>query len=110
MDLPHTITIERPTYTKDRTGGPVPTWAVLQRNVRCYAQPRRAFEITQFAKQNQFVLWTFYLQTDVAVTISDRILFGTKTIGITGYRDMAGRGRWYAIDGEERDAGQAVQA
>lgn len=107
---PNTVKIRRvSTWTRDAAGGRQPTYALADAPVRCAVQPTRAEDIPIHMRESEVIYHTVKFYTDPRLRVRDEILFGNRTIVVTGVRATSGgAGRTWVVDGEEHPGGDAT--
>ncbi len=80
----NTVALQRQSTTKDASGGPVQTFAVLVPGVACDIQPASPSVREQFARLQQIVEYTVFLTKDIGATTSDRLVDGKGNVYLLG--------------------------
>lgn len=96
-----TVSVQRPTNTKDSSGAPVKSYATVYADVPANVQPITASWQIQYAQRKIDTSHTVAFVGVPAILNGDQIIFGTRTFLVVGIRNLAGRGVVTAVDCKE---------
>jgi len=84
--------IEKPSFTRDDAGGPVPSYSLVAQNVPCSIQARGGKALFQFGARQIFVTHRFYFDNDVGIKRGYRLKDPSGQYYIVhNFSEMAGR-------------------
>lgn len=102
--LEHTITVERATSSVAADGSPQLSWTTHLASIRARlrpVRPRQSFDAGRLATRRR---WTIYVDSDLDIVATDRIVYGAVTLRITGIMDRGTSGPIKTISAEELHA------
>lgn len=73
-NLPHAVTVYRPTHSQGGLGGTVPTLVERETGLACWIQPAKGGVITEYRRRDQIVSHSIYFLSDPGLEIGDWLL------------------------------------
>ena len=101
--LDETITIERPTTTVGADGSPQLSWATHLASIKARLRPVRPTQSEDAARLATRRRWMIYVDAEHDISVTDRIVYGSSTLRITGLLEHGKAGRLQVINAEESD-------
>lgn len=94
------VTIERPTITKDAAGGAVPAYTTVTAGVLCNIQPVKTARRKTFGSSQIFISHYAYFDTNPAVKRNYRLKNEANNTYyvVHGFEDVAGRGELFVVE------------
>lgn len=97
----HTVNVSRPTASKGTSGGEKDTYTTVYTGLVGMVQPVSATWQVMYSQRKIDVTHTFFTNQNPTIKNGDKIIFGTRTFLVRGFRNLNEMGRVTAVDCEE---------
>ncbi len=99
----HIVTFERAVKIDSGHGTVKRVWFPEHENIKGWLQPASSSVIELYAKLSLVVTHRFYTAQELDIKQNDRMKFGSRTMLVQGFKNVAEMGRLWVIDVLERD-------
>ena len=96
--------VERPTTTLGADGSPQLSWATHLASIKARLRPVRPGQAVDAARLATRRRWMIYVDAEHDIIATDRIVYGSATLRITGLLDHGTAGKVKVINAEELHA------
>ncbi len=97
--LVQTCSVEKPTFTKDTSGGPVPGYSVVETDIPCSIQSQGGKAVFKFGERMIYITHRFFFDRDVGVKRGYRLKDAEGLYYVIhNYSEVAGRGELWVAD------------
>lgn len=101
IPTPHNITVKRPTFTSDSSGGKVPTYNTIA-NYKAFVQNSSPDMVEDYRKREIRITHSIYCNTQPDLQVEDLIEWNGKNLFVRVAHDLCNLGKVYRILAEER--------
>lgn len=84
----HTVNINRPVVSEDSSGGQVFNNILIANAVPAFVQPASAKLIDYYEQRGMEITHMVFFAADIGATMGDIIIYGTRNLRVSGYRNM----------------------
>lgn len=97
----HVVSVQRPTPTKGTSGGEIDSYTTVYSELACCVQPVSTSWLVRYAQRGIDVTHTIFTNQGPTIRNGDRVVYGTRTFLVQGFRDLIELTRVQVIDCKE---------